>query len=101
MLFLFFQTPQTRTAQPQQQPQTTTQQQTAAPQTPAPQAPPQNVPGGRGGRGGAPEPAISGDIDETPAVTHHSVHVGGKTLNYTATAAQMPIKNAAGDTEAH
>jgi carboxypeptidase C (cathepsin A) len=34
-------------------------------------------------------------------VTHHSVTVGGKTLNYTATVAQMPLKDAAGETEAH
>ena len=58
---------------------------------------------GRGGRGGiaGPGPAIGGDIDETPVVTHHSVTVGGKTLNYTATVAQMPLKNASGETEAH
>jgi carboxypeptidase C (cathepsin A) len=40
-------------------------------------------------------------VDETPVVTHHSVTVHGKTLNYTATVAQMPLKNASGDTEAH
>ena len=34
-------------------------------------------------------------------VTHHSVTVDGKTLNYTATVAQMPLKNASGETEAH
>ncbi len=41
------------------------------------------------------------DADETPVVTHHSAQVDGKTLNYTATVGQMPIKNAAGDTEAN
>ena len=40
-------------------------------------------------------------VDETPVVTHHKITVGGKTLDYTATAAQMPIKNARGETEAH
>ena len=34
-------------------------------------------------------------------VTHHSITVNGKTLNYTATVAQMPLKNASGETEAH
>jgi carboxypeptidase C (cathepsin A) len=41
------------------------------------------------------------DADEAPVVTHHSVQVDGKALNYTATVGQMPIKNAAGDTEAN
>jgi carboxypeptidase C (cathepsin A) len=72
--------------------------------TPAPApAAPQATPGGRGGRGGVagPGPAIGGEVDETPAVTKHSISVQGKTLNYTATAAQMPLKDAAGETEAH
>ncbi len=71
---------------------------------PAPQvAAPQTAPAGRGGRGGiaGPGPAIGGHIDETPVVTKHSVTVDGKPLNYTATVAEMPLKNAAGDTEAH
>jgi len=34
-------------------------------------------------------------------VTHHSINVDGKTLNYTATVAQMPLKDASGKTEAH
>jgi carboxypeptidase C (cathepsin A) len=60
------------------------------------------TPAGRG-RGGiaGPGPAVGGDIDETPVVTHHSVTVDGKALNYTATVAQMPLKNASGETEAH
>jgi carboxypeptidase C (cathepsin A) len=63
---------------------------------------PSQAPGGRG-RGGiaGPGPAIGGDVDETPVVTHHSITVDGKTLNYTATAAQMPLKNGSGETEAH
>src|SRR5580658_5279962 len=70
--------------------------QTAAPTPQAPAATP-------GGRGGAATPAavIGGDIDETPVVTHHSVTVQGKTLNYTATVAQMPLKDPSGETEAH
>jgi|SRR5271157_3616233 len=73
------------------------------PPAPAP-TPTQTTPGGGRGRGGipGPGPAVSAaDVDETPVVTHHSVQGGGKALNYTATAAQMPIKNAAGETEAH
>jgi len=34
-------------------------------------------------------------------VTHHSITLDGKPLNYTATVAQMPLKDAAGETEAH
>ena len=70
---------------------------TPAPQTPAPPAAP-----GRGRAGIAgPGPAVGGEVDETPVVTHHSVTVDGKTLNYTATVAQMPLKDASGETEAH
>src|SRR5215475_65605 len=63
----------------------------------------QTAPGGRGGRGGitGPGPAIGGEVDETPVVTRHSITVQGKTLNYTATVAQMPLKDASGETEAH
>ncbi|HUA60106.1 MAG TPA: peptidase S10 [Verrucomicrobiae bacterium] len=79
-------------------------QTTQTPATPAPQTPAPQVPAGRGARGGGvsgPGPAIGGEIDETPVVTHHSINVGGKTINYTATVAQMPLKDAAGETEAH
>ena len=74
--------------------------------SPATQIPAQTTPtpGGRSGRGGGiagPGPAVGGVVDETPSVTHHSVNLDGKTLNYTATAAQMPLKDAAGETEAH
>ena len=63
----------------------------------------QATPGGRGGRGGVsgPGPAVGGEVDETPVVTKHSITLNGKTLNYTATVAQMPLKDAAGETEAH
>jgi carboxypeptidase C (cathepsin A) len=40
-------------------------------------------------------------VDETPVVTHHDLYLNGQTLKYTATAAQMPINNASGETEAH
>jgi len=70
---------------------------------PAPQTTTTTTPGGRGGRGGVagPGPAVGGDIDETPVVTKHATTVGGQSLSYTATVAQMPLKDAAGDTEAH
>jgi len=56
----------------------------------------------QGGRGAPGSGAIfSGTVDETPVVTKHSIELGGKTLNYTATVAQMPLHDAGGDTEAH
>src|SRR5580704_11143137 len=67
--------------------------------TPAP-APPAQGGRGRGGVSG-PGPAIGGEIDETPVITHHSINVGGKAINYTATVGQMPLKTASGETEAH
>jgi carboxypeptidase C (cathepsin A) len=74
---------------------------TPAATTPAPQAPATPAAGrGRAGVAG-PGPAVGGEVDETPVVTHHSVTVDGKTLNYTATVAQMPLKDASGETEAH
>ena len=37
-----------------------------------------------------------------PVVTHHEIHVGGKTLHYTATTGMMPLKNNdTGEVEAH
>jgi carboxypeptidase C (cathepsin A) len=80
------------------------QQETVATRPQAQPTPaPATAPGGRGGRGGiaGPGPAIGGEVDETPVVTHHSININGKTVNYTATVAQMPLKNASGETEAH
>src|ERR1035441_8064169 len=64
---------------------------------------PATTPGGRGGRGGVagPGPAVGGEADETPVVTHHSIQANGKTLAYTATAGLMPLKDSSGETEAH
>ncbi len=67
-------TPQQQTAQPQAQP---------------------------GGRGGGAAGNFGGTVDETPVVSNHSIQIGGKTLNYTATVAAMPLKNPSGETEAH
>ena len=48
-----------------------------------------------------PGPAVGGEIDETPVITKHTITLDGKQLNYTATVAQMPLKDATGETEAH
>ena len=39
--------------------------------------------------------------DLPPVVTHHEIHVDGKTLRYTATTGFLPLKNGDGDTEAN
>ena len=39
--------------------------------------------------------------EQPPVVTHHSIHLNGRELKYTATTGLMPIKNSDGDTEAH
>src|SRR5215470_18162188 len=42
------------------------------------------------------------EAETAPIVTHHELHVGGKTLHYTATAGMMPMKNSeSGEVEAH
>lgn len=46
-------------------------------------------------------PAATDAVDEKPVVTHHKITLGGKVLAYAATVAQMPIKNANRETEAH
>ena len=99
ILLLAQQPPQARAQGRQGQPPATTP---AATPAATPPAQPQATPGGRG-RGGfaAPGPAVGGEVDETPVVTHHSITVGGKKINYTATVAQMPLKDTSGETEAH
>jgi carboxypeptidase C (cathepsin A) len=44
---------------------------------------------------------VAEKVDEKPVVTHHKITAGGRTLEYTVTVAQMPLKDAAGETEAH
>ena len=39
--------------------------------------------------------------EAAPIQTHHTLHVNGQTLNYTATAGMMPLKNDKGETEAN
>lgn len=43
------------------------------------------------------DPAMT---DREPVVTHHEARIGGRVLKYTATTGTMPLKNAAGETEA-
>jgi carboxypeptidase C (cathepsin A) len=38
--------------------------------------------------------------EHPPSVTHHQIEVGGRLLHYTATAGQLPIKDASGTTDA-
>jgi carboxypeptidase C (cathepsin A) len=46
-------------------------------------------------------PSPTPEREEPPVVTHHSVRIGGRTLNYTVTTGFMPLKNAtSGDVEA-
>ncbi len=78
-------------------------QTSAAPSQTAP-VPPRETPAPRTNRSGGiagPGPAVGGEIDEMPVITHHSITVGGRTIKYTATVAQMPLKDPAGETEAH
>lgn len=73
----------------------------------APTALPQRgEPGGQRNRGevGAPAPASPSSyrpIVIEPNVTKHTISVGGKTLNYTATAGTLPIRNDDGEIEGH
>src|SRR5262245_23280095 len=85
------QSPQTRQAQaPPAQTPPQTQQPQGRQRNPDPSRP-QNLSGG----------AVAETIDETPSITHHEITVNGKTLKYTATVAQMPLKAPTGETEAH
>src|SRR5258708_26038135 len=72
----------------------------AEPQNPQLNRPPAVEPVKPGATAG-PGAVATGPIDETPVVTHHQIGVNGKTLNYTATVAQMPINASGGENEAH
>src|SRR2546423_1873996 len=39
-------------------------------------------------------------LDNPPVVTKHEIRIGGRSLRYTVTTGMMPLRNAAGDTEA-
>src|SRR4029079_10064109 len=53
-----------------------------------------------GQQGGRPAPHATPTPEEPPVVTKYSIQVGGQTINYTATAGMMPIKNRDGEVEA-
>jgi carboxypeptidase C (cathepsin A) len=65
--------------------------------TPTPNA---SATGNQAGQQRNPQERPTPAPEEIPVVTHHEIHVGGKTLKYTATVGMMPIKNRDGDTEA-
>ncbi len=50
--------------------------------------------------GQAPAPAAAEKAVPDPVVMSHEVRAGGKTLKYTSTTGMLPLRNAAGDTEA-
>ena len=75
------------------------------PQTPAPTAqavasPAASPTGSPSGQQRTPQERPSPSPEEPPVITKHEVHVGGRTLRYTATVGMMPIKNRDGETEA-
>jgi len=96
-------------AQPQQQQPARTRETPAAAPAPATTTPaparsaPAPAPQGRRAAGGVggPGPAVGGNIDETLAITHHTIKLDSGPLNYTATVGQMPLKDTSGETEAH
>jgi len=64
--------------------------------SPSPVPTSSNQPPGQGRIQAQPTPTP----EEPPVVTRHSIQVGGRTINYTATAGLMPIKNREGEVEA-
>jgi carboxypeptidase C (cathepsin A) len=106
--FALRQQPTPTSAPPQGAPQQPeTPQQATQPGMTQPGATPQGTPTPPA-RGGAPsaspsptpgerDPAMT---DGPPSVTRHEIRVGGRTLHYTVTTGVMPLKSAAGETEA-
>lgn len=80
--------------QEQQRRQFPAQQPAASPQA----SPTTTQPGA--GQQGRQQPQPTPTPEEPPVVTKHSIRVGGNTINYTATAGMMPIKNREGEVEA-
>src|SRR5437660_4502193 len=71
--------------------------------TPTPQAmasPAASPTGSPSAQQRGPQERPSPSPEEPPVITKHEVHVGGRTLRYTATVGMMPIKNRDGETEA-
>ncbi len=102
---LFTQVPSANAQGRQGQQAQQSQQSQQAQQPAAERAAPAPAPQAGRGRGGVPGPGPAiGGIDESlesPVATHHSLNIDGKTINYTATVAEMPLKNSSGITEAH
>lgn len=76
---------------------------TPAPTTaPSPARPPQEEahPAHAAAPGEEPKELRFDMTEVPPVVTHHQIQAGGRTLHYTATAGHLPIKDAAGTTEA-
>ncbi|MBI5707053.1 MAG: peptidase S10 [Armatimonadetes bacterium] len=46
------------------------------------------------------EPKIPLTVDQAPIITEHSISIGGKKLEYTATTGMLPLKNETGEVEA-
>ena len=93
-------TPESQRAQTPNPEQPTTPPARRTEPEPAPRPAPQEpaTPQGPGGGGGA---QFHFDMTEVaPVQTHHSTHVDGRQLNYTATAGRLPIKDAEGRIEA-
>ncbi|MDT7807878.1 MAG: hypothetical protein QOJ70_1691 [Acidobacteriota bacterium] len=68
-------------------------------------ASPQGASGARGGAVSASPAATPGERDPVtsdgaPSVTKHEIRIGGRVLRYTVTTGMMPLKSAAGETEA-
>ena len=69
--------------------------------TPTPTAHPAPTPHPEHATAGEEAKDLHFDMTEVaPVVTHHQVQAGGRTLHYTATAGHLPIKDAAGTTDA-
>ncbi len=69
---------------------------------PAPPAPPAEAAKPEAAKPVAAQPeAAKPEKEKPPIVTHHQIHVDGRTLSYTATTGMLPINNAQGVTEAH
>jgi carboxypeptidase C (cathepsin A) len=100
------QQPQQSSQQQQQQPSQQQSSQQQPTQQPQQQSPQQQQPGGQAQGGGRQGPGASSAerdpamTDGPPVVTRHSIQSGGRALRYTVTTGVMPLKSAAGETEA-
>ncbi|MBV9762558.1 MAG: peptidase S10 [Acidobacteriaceae bacterium] len=101
--------PAQRANPPKQQVETSAPAQ--PPSTPKTEQPPQEASPSTAERERARRPEAAEDEEEEqeqhfdmtevpPAVTHHEIRIGGRVLHYTATAGRLPIKEAAGKTDA-